>query len=248
MKVVRAFYRQIETCARWLRLMVGQQSQFFVNWTNLVLSGVLPISPSNRWTVEVLIKQLLPSLHHTQHSLYQNSTRRPDATNAPQPNYSVPTPVTSTPSTSSHPLTILHDMVLTYVEQRMPTLMEKNISEEINERSLENPNLSIYARRRFIIPDGSVWQTSMRNALEFLYETHSLTKKAGVSARTTLADFLTRPNRPGGRKGEYWGRGDWNIAEGELLRLFAANDDVGDLVNLKPAIEDAFTRAGQALR
>jgi hypothetical protein len=149
---------------------------------------------------------------------------------------------------SNHPLSILHDQVITYVEARMPALMERNINEERTERSMEDPNTSIYARRTFKIPDPDIWQTSMRSALEFLYEARSLTKQSGVSARTTLADFLTRPGRPGGRKGEFWGRGDWNIVAEELMRLFVANNDVGELMHLRPAIEDAFNRAGQALR
>ncbi|KAG8890637.1 hypothetical protein FRB98_007192 [Tulasnella sp. 332] len=148
---------------------------------------------------------------------------------------------------SPHPLNQLHDQLRAYLTQQLPALLLEGIQQVRRQQQLQaeqDKKISIHARPKrptpIALPKEEEWQGwSVEESLIWIDNAVPAAKNQSIADASTqkLAHFITPYGERGGRKGESWGRGDWDSAANAIDRLF------GDAVasDFRTAVEQAFS-------
>ncbi|KAG9039573.1 hypothetical protein FRB95_009153 [Tulasnella sp. JGI-2019a] len=145
-----------------------------------------------------------------------------------------------------HPLNQLQDQLRAYLSHEIPTLMKDGIEQvrrQQQRQAEQDKKISIHARPMrpppIILPAGDEWpQWSVEESLLWIDRAVLATQNPSVPGTSgkKLADLIIPYGERGGRKGESWGRGDWDSAANALERIFGGTA-AGDF---RRAVEQAF--------
>ncbi|KAG8967618.1 hypothetical protein FRC03_009647 [Tulasnella sp. 419] len=145
------------------------------------------------------------------------------------------------PGDGAHPLSILQYQVFEYLKRVLPNVILENIQRAQNRQKSSEFSIWRNGRLEHIeLPQGEEWRNwTLKECILWLGRVSPTTptdRASYAASMNKLAEFVTPVGQKGGRRGELWGRGDWNGVV-ETLRGFCAAQDMDELSR---AVEEAF--------